>query len=104
MKKVEGVSEAWLKQYGSKMLQRIDEFCKKRGEPVKMDAFPAQVPTQPQEQMIQVIQNRREGGGGGERGREGGRGRREREREGGEREMKLKPIVKCCAYLCLARY
>lgn len=54
MKDVEGVSEAWLKQYGSKMLQKIEKFCKARGESVKMDICPAQIPSQPQEQILQV--------------------------------------------------
>ena len=55
MSKVEGVSEAWLKVYGSKMLQKIEEFCKKReGETVKRDTFPVQPQTQPQERLEKV--------------------------------------------------
>ena len=53
--KVEGVSEAWLKQYGAKMLEKIDEFCKEKGESVKRDTFPVQLSqTQPQEQLVKV--------------------------------------------------
>lgn len=53
--KVEGVSEAWLKQYGAKVLEKIDTFCQGKGEPVERDTFPV-LPnqTQPQEQLIQV--------------------------------------------------
>ena len=50
--KVEGVSEGWLNNYGSKMLQKIEEFCKKKGG--EMDTFPCQVPTQAQEKLEQV--------------------------------------------------
>ena len=53
--KVEGVSEAWLKQYGAKTLEKIDTFCKEKGESVKRDTFPVQPSqTQPQEQLIKV--------------------------------------------------
>ena len=53
--KVEGVSEAWLKQYGAKVLEKIDNFCQGKGEPVERDTFPV-LPnqTQPQEQLVQV--------------------------------------------------
>ena len=53
--KVEGVSEAWLKQYGAKVLEKIDSFCQGKGEPVERDTFPV-LPnqTQPQEQLVQV--------------------------------------------------
>ena len=57
MKEVEGVSEVWLRQYGSKVLQKIDEFCKKRGESVRMDVFPVQTQGQPQELIVQVKAN-----------------------------------------------
>ena len=54
MSKVEGVSEVWLKQYGSKMLQKIDEFCKKREESVR-DVFAADpLQAQPQEVLEKV--------------------------------------------------
>ena len=53
--KVEGVSEAWLKQYGAKILEKIDNFCKEKGESVKRDTFPVQFcQTQPQEQLVMV--------------------------------------------------
>ena len=55
MMKVEGVSEAWLKQYGAKMLEKIDSFCKGKGESVVRDTFPVQPSqTQPQEQLVKV--------------------------------------------------
>jgi hypothetical protein len=60
MMKVEGVSEAWLKQYGAKILDKIDTFCKGKGESdsVKRDTFPI-LPsqTQPQEQLVEVFQS-----------------------------------------------
>ena len=53
--KVEGVSEAWLKQYGAKMLEKIDSFCKGKGESVTRDTFPVQPSqTRPQEQLVKV--------------------------------------------------
>jgi hypothetical protein len=55
MMKVEGVSEAWLKQYGAKILDKIDTFCKGKGESVKRDTFPVlPCQTQPQEQLVEV--------------------------------------------------
>ena len=55
MLKVEGVSEAWLKQFGSKMLQKIEEFCEKREGPVERNVFPADtLQTQPQQVMEKV--------------------------------------------------
>ena len=53
--KVEGVSEAWLKRYGAKMLEEIDSFYKGKGESVKRDTFPVQPSqTQLQEQLVKV--------------------------------------------------
>lgn len=53
--KVEGVSEAWQKQYGAKILEKIDTFCKEKGESVRRDTFPVQPSqTQPQEQLMKV--------------------------------------------------
>lgn len=53
--KVEGVSEAWLKHYGAKILEKIDTFCKEKGESVKRDTFPVQhSQSQPQEELVKV--------------------------------------------------
>lgn len=53
--KVEGVSEAWLKQYGAKVLEKIDKFCQEKGDPVKRDTFPVQLSqTGPREQLMKV--------------------------------------------------